>query len=204
MPMISDTLHYSDIDLSDSNFKKLVNAAGIYNRDQIEWYTKFNRFGFIDPYNALLSTREYIFITKPDLHIFDGGEPSKLNPEIANMPIFKDALKRYNKVLQQLQYSTIGNISPFANLLTNSVTNNLDLPGISVSSDIETSENIYGTKMFYRKASFSSDEDFEFNLEFQDTKFLEVYMFFKLYDEYERKKYYGAITPPSDAIIPSI
>ena len=201
MPRVSDTLDKSSIDLSDNSFKKLINAAGIYDRDQIEWYQKFNRFGCIDPYNVLLGTREYIFITKPDLHIFDGGEPSKLNPEIANMPIFKDALKRYNDVLQQLQYSTRGNISPFANLLTNSITSNLELPGISVSSDIETSENIYGTKMFYRKASFQSDEDFEFNLEFLDTKYLEVYMFFKLYDEYERKKYYGSITPPDDSYI---
>lgn len=187
--------------LNDDSFKKLVNAAGLYNRDQIEWYTKFNRFGFVDPYNALTTTREYIFITKPDLHIFENKSPSKLNPELANVPIFKDALKRYNNVLRQLQYSADGNASPFANLLCNSVTNNLDLPGISVSSDIETSENIYGTKMFYRKASFTSDEDFEFSLEFQDTKYLEVYMFFKLFDEYERRKYYGEITPPSDNYI---
>ena len=188
----------SILGLSNDTFKDLIHAATLYDRESIEWYDKFNRFGCIDPHNALQNTREYIFITKPDLHIFNDGDHTLLNPEIENAPIFVDALRRYNKVLQQLQYSTKGNGSPFANLLSNSITNNLELPGISASSDIETSENIYGTKMFYRKASFSSDEDFEFNLEFEDTKYLEVYMFFKLYDEYERRKYYGTVTPPND------
>ena len=35
----------------------------------MKWYTKFNRFGYINPYNET-ANREYLFFTKPDLNIF--------------------------------------------------------------------------------------------------------------------------------------
>lgn len=180
----------------DSDITALLNSAGIYNRRQIEWYDKFDRFGAIDPYNNVTTTKEYIFFTKPDLHIFDNKDDGSLNPELKNVPIFNDAMKRYKPVMRELQWSAKCNTSkPFINLLSNSIKSNLELPSIS-AGEIETSANIYGTSLSYRTGSGSSDAAFDFTLEFEDTKYLEVYMFFKLFDEYERRKYYGDITPP--------
>ena len=93
-----------------------------------------------------------------------------------------------------MQQSAGDSTSKFINLLSNTVRSNLDLPGIS-ADEYETSANIYGTALSYRTTSHKSDEAYDFSLEFEDTKYLEVYMFFKLFDEYERRKYFGEIKP---------
>lgn len=186
--------------LTNPDIKSLIQSAGIYDRNEIEWYDKFSRFGYIDPYNPIVHTKEYVFFTKPDLHIFNNKSISAgINPEIANIPIFNDAYYRYRPVLKQLQWS-VGYNNPFMNLLSNSIKSSLELPGIS-ADEIDTSANIYGTKMTYRKGSNSSDESFDFSIEFEDTKYLEVYMLFKLYDEYQKRKIWGEISPPDQDYI---
>lgn len=180
---------------SDDTFKKLINSAAIYDRSQIEWYTKFNRFGCLDPFNNVTHTREYIFFTKPDLHILDGSSSTAiLNPELKGIPLWEDAFKRYYDVLLQLQYSANSPKNVFVNLLSNSVKISLDLPTIN-ANEIETSENIYGTHMTYRRSSITTDEQFDFSLEFEDTKYLEVYMWFRLFDEYCKLKDLGMVSP---------
>ena len=162
-------------DDSGDVLQKTLWANGIYKRSDMARFQKFHRFGCIDPFNRVNNTREYLFFTKPDLHIFDAR--GVLNPELSNMPIFRDAFDRhYEQVMEQLQLS-VSTTGPFMNLLSNAKTSNLDLPGIS-ADDMETSENLYGTKMHYRKGSDSSDENFDFSLEFEDTKYLEVYHLF--------------------------
>ena len=186
--------------ISDEQFIDLLNSAGIYTRDQIEWYTKFNRFGCLDPYNNVTTTREYIFITKPDLHIFDGTSQSNLNPELEGIPIWRDAFTRYKDVLGQLQYSANSPRDVFVNLFSNCIKSTLDLPGVS-SNEIDTNENIYGTHMTYRRSSLTSDEHHDFSLEFEDTKYLEIYAWFKLYDLYSQLKDLGMVTPVYDSYI---
>lgn len=186
--------------LSSQNFDELMQYTGHYNRSQLQWYDKFARFGFLDPYNALGNTREYIFFTKPDLHIFANGNTAQLNSQISSDPIFIDAKDRYLDVLKQLQISNKENRSPFMNLLSNTVDSELDLPTIT-ATEVEGPSNIYGDDIPYRWSSDSSDNNHEFSLEFEDTKYLEVYMLFKLWDEYERKKSRGGITPPDEKYI---
>lgn len=178
-----------------TDFTDLLKSSGYYSRSQIELYTKFSRFGYYNPYTALVRTREYIFFTKPDLHLFNQGSTSALNSQIASEPFFIDALDRYKEVMKQLQISNNENRTPFINLLSNTVRSRLDLPGIS-SIDVEGPSNIYGDDIPYRWSSEQSDNNHEFSLDFEDSKYLEVYMFFKIYDEYQRKKSRGAITPP--------
>jgi hypothetical protein len=88
------------------------------------------------------------------------------------------------------------------NLLTNclSSTTSLELPSIS-GGYFETSQTIDGNKIFYRKTSIMSDHDHEFSLEFEDCKDLTVYTLFKIYDEYERLKSDGVVTPPDQGYL---
>ena len=174
-----------------SDIKKLMMANGIYDRYDMEWYRKFTRFGIIDPYNALTTTKEYIFITKPDLCLMNTNT-GLISTILANNPFFIDAINRYNPVARQLQSSISFSDGPFMTILSNSITSALDLPGISADS-IETASNIMGTKITYRGTSYKSDEEFDFNLEFEDTKYIDVYMLFKMYDEYEKLKWSGAL-----------
>ena len=187
-------------DLSNTNdFGYVLQANNIYNRNDIKWYDRYSRFGVIDPYNSVTTTKEYLFFTKPDLHIYEPGTET-LNSELANYPFWQDLNNRYPKVIEQLQMSRY---SPgtsaqnvFMTLLSNAVKNSLDLPGISANT-IDTATNIYGTSINYRGDGYTEDENVTFTLEFEDTKYLEVYHLLKAYEEYERLKKQGIISPPN-------
>lgn len=174
-----------------------LNANHIYKRSQIEKYTKFSRFGYFDPYNTNSVTREYIFFTKPDLYLFNPGTTT-LNPQISNIPFFTNCASNFKNTMLQLQSSVdtkfTGN-SPFCNLLTNSITSTLDISDISIDK-LETATNIYGNKLEYPLATTTSSNLQEFNLEFKDNKFLDTYMFFRIWYEYELLKIKGLVTPP--------
>lgn len=188
----------------ESKLEKTRRANLLYKANEVEWYTKFNRFGVLDPQEELGPTKEYIFFVKPDLHIFDKYDDNKLNPELANVPYFMDLFKNHTNfpVLRQLQISNrVGFAqSPFMNVLSCAVKSSLDLPTANADK-IETSSNMYGTKMEYMWSNYSSDEESDFSLEFSDTRFLEVYNIFKAWIEYNRLKSIGLVSPPSDDYI---
>ena len=169
----------------------IMMSNGIYDRYDMEWYRKFTRFGIIDPYTTLTGTREYVFITKPDLCILN-NTGNGIHPLLSNYPFFNDVVSRYNQVVRQLQSSISFNDGPFMTMLSNSLTSTLDLPGISADM-IDTGANVMGTKISYRSTSMKSDEDFDFSLEFEDTKHLDIYMLFKIWDEYEKLKWNGVL-----------
>ncbi|MCK9198054.1 MAG: hypothetical protein M0P49_00430 [Bacilli bacterium] len=193
------TSYKNSVGINLSNFKRDINAAGIYDRRDLEWFDKFNRFGYIDPYNTVNHAKEYLFFTKPDLHLFKNSSSSSLNTELENIPFFMEMKKNYKPVLEQLQESCSSSNGPFIKILSNSVKNTLDMPTLTAKT-IETSATIYGTKQNYRSMS-TGDEDHEFSLEFEDTKYLDLYMFFKCWDEYSGLKALGLVTPPDDNYI---
>lgn len=181
-----------------SQINDVLWANTIYNRQDIQWYSKFNRFGALDPFNALSGTREYVFFTKPDLHIVTPGT-SNLNPELNNQPFFTELIERYPGVISQLQSSSesaFKNNTPFMPILTNALKNSLEIPSISANT-VDTPSTIYGTSYNYRGWGYSSDEKVEFSLEFEDSKYLEIYNLVKAYEEYERLKHIGMVTPPN-------
>ena len=190
IPIVIESNSKIAFDEKTKDIKHLIMSNGIYDRYDMEWYKKFSRFGIIDPYNALTTTREYVFITKPDLCLLNSD--GTVHNLLKNYPFFVDNISRYYQVARQLQSSISTNDGPFMTMLSNSLTSSLDLPGIS-SNNIETGSNIMGTKISYRGTSYKSDEELDFSLEFEDTKFLDIYMLFKIWDEYERLKWNGAL-----------
>jgi hypothetical protein len=83
----------------------------------------------------------------------------------------------------------------FIPLLTNMVAGSLDMPSKSAET-VETGSNIYGTTIQYRKSSYKSDEGYDFSLEFYDTRWLDVYHLFRMWDEYCSLKDIGILGPP--------
>lgn len=189
---------YDNKSFTFSRLKQTLAANRIFSKDDIKWYDKFSRYGYIDPYNTEGVCREFLFFTKPDLNLFSGTSfNSSLNPTLASIPFFVDANKRNGEALRQLQYSVkdaSGVSNPFMYLLSNSVTSKLDLPGISAESR-ESTSNIMGTSIQYRGHSFKSDNGYDFSLSFTDTAYLEVYTLIKAYDEYMRLLKTGEISP---------
>lgn len=186
---------------NESEVLSTLNGNGFYQRSQIDRFNKFSRFGFFDPYQTNTITREYIFFTKADLHLFTPNTQT-LNPELSNNPFFTECYKNYRDSMNQLQWSVryINDYSPFCNLLSNTVSSKLDLQDISVD-ELETASNIAGTHMKYPLATTTSSNDVDFNLEFEDTKHLDVYMFFRIWYEYELVKSDGQVSPPDQNYI---
>lgn len=179
---------------STKSFKRLLNDNHIYGRSQIDRFEKFSRFGFLDPYNTNSISREYVFFTKMDLHLFKPGTQT-LNPELANNQFFIHCRNNYRATMNQLQSSAKDDDSPFCNLLTNTVSDKLDLQDIDIDK-LESAQNIMGTKLEYPLATTTSNNVYSFNLEFEDTKYLDVYMFFRIWYEYELLKSNGLVSPP--------
>ena len=192
----------------DPHLKSTLAANGVFALEDMKWYTKFNRFGYINPYNET-ANREYLFFTKPDLNIFSDDKDNdnyndyqlttdNLNPGVngngglQNNALFQDAVHRFKGSLVQLQSSikTDGIYNPFMCILSNGITSKLDLPGLSAESN-ESASNMYGSTIQYRSSSFKSDNGYDFSLSFTDTKYLEIYMIAKLYDEYCRQEKLG-------------
>lgn len=180
--------------IKQSVLDEIMESNFIQNSSNMDWLNKFARFGYVDPYNNITPTKEYLFFTKPDLHLFNNKSTSDLNTEIASNVFFLDEFDRYRHVMEQLQYST-NKSKPFMNILCNSVANSLELPSIN-SLESESNENIYGDKISYRHGSESGDVGFEFSIEFYETKNLEIYHLFKMWDAYYELKTKGIITPP--------
>jgi len=175
---------------------EMARSLNLVNRMGSDWYNKFSRNGIVDPFTANTTTKEYIFITKPDLHLFDGsGIP---NTELTkSSSFFKDNLIRYREIATQLQLSVNGaGAGPFMNILSNAFVGNVDVPSLSAET-FDTANNVHGTHITYRGTSIDSDMSPEVTIEFKDNKYLEVYTLLKMYDEYERIKWMGLVTPPT-------
>lgn len=178
--------------------QETLEANKVYSREAIRRYDRFNRFGFMDPYSGMGLTKEYLFFVKPDLNIIKVGT-NQLIPALSTNSFFNDLINRYPAVIPQLQSSAglgTDKQNPFMILLSNSVRNTMDLPSIQ-ANEIETAANIYGTKINYRGSGYKSDEDASISLEFEDTKWGDVYMLLKAYEEYSRLKDVGLISPPN-------
>ena len=180
--------------ISSSEIKQIRLACGLYERADLEWYDKFFRYGCLNPEDQLTTSREYLFWTKPDLNICNSD--GTLNSSIQTDSYFIDCQKRYYKVIEQLQYSLTK--KPFVNLLSGTVKSSLDFPGFSCH-DIEGPSTSYGDQIRYRGSTVTSEADgYDFSLEFQDTKYLEVFTFFNLWDNYENYKQMGVVSPSEE------
>jgi hypothetical protein len=177
----------NQISANTDDLKESVNAYGLFEPGDIKEFELFNTHGYLNPYDMMGTTFEYVFFTKPDLYITDGGSCAKH----CKQPIFTNGLRQWPSVLDNLQLQRDQG-KPFNALLYNRRTSNLDLPDLE-GGDIETSENMWGTKTHYRRSSITTNDSYDFSMEFWDDRRLSAYMFFRLYDEYETRKSYGLV-----------
>jgi len=109
---------------------------------------------------------------------------------------------KYNMVVNNIaisgDYLYYNKKSNFIPLLSNTLVSTIPLPDRNAEY-VETNGNVYGTKMRYRDRS-TGNKNFTFSLEFQDTRFYDVYMFFRIYDEYITLKNLGIVSPKNRQI----
>lgn len=68
---------------------------------------------------------------------------------------------------------------------------------------VDTAATIFGTSIDYRGDAFNAGEKYEFSLEFEDTRYLELYIMFKAMEEYAQLKKFGIVTPPNINKVPA-
>lgn len=207
---------------NDQLLAKQIRSAGIYQPSDMKYNTMFYRTRRIDPHYRIEGATEYLFFTKPDLNLLDssgslysylfednniyGLTTDQIRAGTQNSSYFVDLYRNgYSQTFLDLSYSatTCNGLAsdgcPFVRILSNRKTSNMDIPDISVQ-ELETAQNMYGTRIYYPLSSAKSDEDLEFSIEFEDTQFLEVYHFFKAYDVYRQLKWLGMVSPKKEYI----
>lgn len=192
-----------DMDDTNSLLRRTFRANGVFEISDMTYNSTFYRFPRNDPFNYVEGTREYDFFVKPNLNILENGNLSSsiLNAQVSYF--YQLYYGGYNyTTLQDLCYKEGGGC-PFVRILSNRRTSNIDVPDISVE-EMETAQNMFGSRIFYPKSSMKSDEDVDFTVEFEDTKHLEVYNFFKAYDYYRQLKWLGVISPRQEDILNKI
>lgn len=197
----------TDIMNNESNYMKmLLHTNNIYNRNEIRrnLYTGTFRFGLANIYDSIgYNCREYLFFTKPNLNIIaqddNGIAGSKLNSNLSNINFWQDLYSNKRDIINCLE-SSCNTLDPFNHMLQNMVQSNLEIPALE-STSIDTPSNMYGISYEYRGTSEASDDNPQFSLEFRDTKYLDVYNFFKAYEDYETLKHHGVISPSQYFIV---
>lgn len=194
-----------EINTMDSQLRRTLNSNGVFRLEDMKFNDSFYRFPRIDPYNYVDGAKEYLFFTKPDLPLvqectatnFDAflTEPAKLVnyfTDLAESPGYRKS------VFCNLSYSATKKYDgcPFIRILSNRKTSNMDIPDLQ-ADELETAVNMFGTKILYPKGSNADEEGIDFNIEFEDTRFLEVYHLFKVWDYYRNLKWYGILSPAS-------
>jgi hypothetical protein len=194
------------------NAKKILASHGIYSKAEQDWYGKINRFGWIDVFDHDDISREYLFFTKPNLHIYnDNGTTlsysqatsGNLQSGLQNIPYFVNEADRHKDALCQLQYNVTDRSNkriPFMYILTNAVISKLDLPSIT-PTDSDSTENPMGISLKYRGHSIKSDSGYDFSLTVVDTADLEIYTMVKAYDEYIRLLKVGDIVARDSDVV---
>lgn len=180
-----------------AKIKELLRVNGVPG-DTFDPFSNIYRYGFLAPEDALGNGKEFVFFTKPDLHIMDASNGAfSLNPELQNVPFFQELATRWPEVIGELQssysYKSSADV-PFSYYLTNRLQSNIEIPSLTAAT-IETPVNMFGTNYEYRGSSEASNDNYDFNLEFSDSRNLFTYMYFRAYDEYEMLKRQGRVSP---------
>lgn len=199
----ADALQGASFSEDAKELRRLMRSYGVFDRVNMEYNTKCYRYPRADPYNFVDGAKEYVFITKVDLPILDSSG-SNLASEVSFYPYINDLWRSgyimpvFANLCMSIEPSVLSPATeanyPFMRILSNRKTSNLDLGDINVE-ELESPTNLFGSKVVYAKSSALSDENPEFSLEFEDTKYLEIYNLFKTYDLYRQGKWLGIFGP---------
>lgn len=190
-------------DSATSGYESLIHSnhlakrGDLYN-DANPLFNKTWRFGIFNPYGAVSTAKEFLFFTKPDLNIMytdENGTCTNVLNDALTSGFWNDMATSKKRIIELLE-SSYGSHrdDPFNHLLQNMVNSNLEVPSLSAPT-IDTPTNMYGVGFSYRGSSEESDDGPEFSLEFKDDRWLNVYTYFRAYEEYETEKHHGTVAP---------
>ena len=138
---------YEEFEESIKEVKKNID----YGIERMDWFTKFNRYKKTDPNYHLTGSSGHIFMTRPDLNIFNNGGDT-INPDLAKSPdgtFFTGAINRHGTCAKSLT-SYLDDNHDFIPIIHNTA-RSIDIQDLS----IETAE--YGEALTHWKIMYAQD-----------------------------------------------
>lgn len=138
-----------------------------------DWFVNFNRYRITHPDYHLVGSRAYLFMTRPDLNIFD-STASAMNDSIKytnDAAFFYNAVLKHPTICQSLSTSLSGT-HDFIPLISNTA-RSLDVQDMSIKT-VEHGETLTGWKLVYAKNSIDSRTSGTISMNYIDDNLLSI------------------------------
>lgn len=178
--------------------KQLSSGDSTSTEGNIHHLTKINRFNLPEGFLFPSGLRGYIFMSRPDLNIYDEKNLTALqmNSSTASRIGFRELIKNGTAVdkenISMLQQNT-GFPSPYMPIFTNFCKGYS--PEDQVLDSYEKGETHHGMKVKYGKHAMHSRSSGTFTLTLTDSKFFPVYKALALWTDYIEMVFMGDMTP---------
>ena len=198
-------------DLHDAVEYENQEVAPLYTWNDSKHITKINRFKLM-PTNSGLATKSFIFMTRPDLHLFDEDESTgvisgNMNPDLKRLPTFKYIAHLQNscqRIMGSLQYSTrtADRITPWLSIISNQATG---YSPVNREMDVtEIGETFHGNKIVYVEPTFRHKIAGTVTIPFRERRDLSLYYTLKMWIEYMQAVTLGRCSPRRKYIVDMI
>lgn len=214
----ADKIVEEEIFPSDDLYKMLhdVEEYELHNSNQYKidrdtrHTSKINRFHLIPSNQGSLSTKSFIFMTRPDLNLFKESNPrllgnseniidnTQLSEDVDRIPIFRyihgltDGTK---DVLKSLEFYCGENniLTPWLSIISNQA-RSYDVMNRDLDT-VFTAETFHGNKVVYGEPTFKHLISGTVDIAFKDRRDLSLYFTLKAWVEYIHAVSLGYITP---------
>lgn len=178
----------------------------VNNQQQLN---RINRFRLL-PTDSGLSTRSFIFMTRPDLNLFDRDANGNLidgqmNPDLKRLPTFKyiARLRRIGAIMGMLESSSSNwagsnNRTPWLSIITNQATGYSPIP--REMDTVEVGETFHGNKIIYAEPTFNYKIAGTIDIPFRERRDLSLYYTLKMWIDYIQAVTLGRASPKREYI----
>lgn len=187
----------SDIKEAIKNIKYNMNIPSAYSRLELNklFHMQFNRFRVQYPDYFMNNTIGYVFLTRPDLNLFDSN--GNMLSQVANDPQLYYVVNANKKTALSLtnKFSSDHDFNP---ILSNTITS-LDVSDESIDT-LETGETFTGFKTQYAKSNIRSMTAGTISVKYPETYNMSITHLFQLWCTYESSVYRGSLKPKDEYI----
>lgn len=181
-------------------------TSAVNNQQQLN---RINRFRLL-PTDSGLSTRSFIFMTRPDLNLFDRDANGNIidghmNPDLKRLPTFKyiARLRRIGGIMSMLESSSsnwVGsnNRTPWLSIITNQATGYSPTP--REMDTVEVGETFHGNKIIYAEPTFNYKIAGTIDIPFRERRDLSLYYTLKMWIDYIQAVTLGRASPKREYI----
>ena len=186
---------YSEFDEAVDSTRQALNLT----IERLDWFVNFNRYRITHPDYHLTNSRAYIFMTRPDLNIFDETD-SAMNESIKNTgdaAFFYEAVLRHSNIAMSLTTSFSG-AHDFIPLVSNTA-RSLDVQDMSIKT-LEHGETLTGWKLVYGRHDIDSLTAGTFSMNYIDDNMLSVSYMHLIWLTYINGVARGLYSPKQDYV----